>query len=365
MINNKEQILYIKDILRGVISIGGCCPVNCVFCSRKSMPNNDFVKYITLNELKDLISFTNRLNNNGVLEKDIWFGDGRILSDEPFTHPQFIEIFDYITNRFNQALIRMTTIGQYVKPEWYDKLLNANLSILVSANTFNLEKRKNIIHSPNKLDDLLDFMNKLESKISKVSIMYYGDLDILENDIKTLHSIHPEYKNKMVKLSIPDYSKNHNKEAKLLHEESLESWDQAQRVMESIHPNYVPIVRNLQEFAYGYFLNVWKDKFDQEFSRAIKNVGNNYDLKDVGFLLSESVYEYSAKYDVNRIKVINNEFGGSYCVSGLMTKPDIINAINNYKECLIYVVSKNMFSEYGEDIKGNHILDFGVKLIIE
>jgi hypothetical protein len=90
-------------------------------------------------------------------------------------------------------------------------------------------------------------------------------------------------------------------------------------------------------------------------------------MSQVGFLIPDSTWSYSERYGdhINRIRVKNISFGGSYVISSLLSKRDILEAINSYPEKYAhYVIPREVFDEFKEDIAGNNARDYGLSIFL-
>jgi hypothetical protein len=199
--------------------------------------------------------------------------------------------------------------------------------------------------------------------------MHYGDLDVLKRDMDILYSINPNYiEKKESMLRMTDYSIFHNMETVRLHKEGKETWYDAVRFFDNTMtaPSYwltsltdFPLdVKVVNKAFYNYNIHSARKDFKDKINYIINETKRlpDFDIENTGFLLSESVYDYFKEEfkDLNGILVKNLTFGGSYRVSGLLTKNDIINAIFKEKKFSTYALSKMMFNKFLRDLHGNH-----------
>ncbi len=361
----KEQYpLFVKDALRGNIVLGGGCNNNCTFCFLKSkLGRPNYTNYISIDDLRSVIDFTGRVNN----KNEISFGDGALLlSCEPFKHPQYLELLREVNILLPGIKKKSATVGKGINPDWYDELKKSNINYHVSVITFDEDKRREIIKSKDDYSGMMNFLKECKEIITKISLIHTGDLDVLKRDIEILHSIDDHYKNVLLRFSLPDYSKFHPEDARILFNKAHSTWFEANKIINELHPIYTPVIRSLTDFPEEIKQSVENERieFDARMISIIYQIQNyNISLDNVGFLFSESVYEYSAKHDVNRIFVKNNSNGGSYIISSFITKEDVYNAIKdlNFK---LYVMSRNVFDDFGRDIIGNKITDYKLNLIL-
>ena len=364
----KEQyLLFIKDAMRLNIVLGGGCNNNCTFCFLKSkLGRPSYINYISIEDLRSCIDFIEIVltQNN---DKTINFGDGSLLlSCEPFKHPQYLELLREVNILLPGIKKKSATVGKGINPDWYDELKKSNINYHVSVITFDEDKRREIIKSKDDYSGMMNFLKECKEIITKISLIHTGDLDVLKRDIETLHSIDDHYKNIPIRFGLPDYSKFHPEDARILFNKAHSTWHEANKIICSLHPACIPAIRSLSDFPLGVsrVLEEERNKFDNRMTAIINQIKSmDISLKDVGFLFPESSYEYSAKYDVNRIFVKNNSNGGSYVISYFVAKDDVYKAIENLNFKL-YVISKNVFDDFGRDIAGNKITDYKLNLLL-
>jgi hypothetical protein len=227
-------------------------------------------------------------------------------------------------------------------------------------------------------ENFITFIKECSVSIEKVSFLYSGDLEILKKDIDILYEIDDSFIEKEVLLRLVDYSKFHNKETIDLHNYSRKTWHEAVELFDKKVKKPTYWLRSLTDFpeevkdvVYTFPLfNLYSARrnFENKINKTLDAIlyrGNSLD--DTAFILPESVYYYFVKKykDLNAILIKNNTFGGSYIVSGLLTKNDILHMIKgNFKN---YIADKKIFGNLKRDIMGNTIkndlFDFNLFLV--
>lgn len=117
------------------------------------------------------------------------------------------------------------------------------------------------------------------------------------------------------------------------------------------------------------FIDEWKADFDgriHAIQKQLTQIGLSPD--EVGYLFSESVWSYAEEKhpDIHtKIKVKNITYGGNVCVASLLGLKDFEAAIqNSKKKYSYYVVSRDAFSNYCEDITEIRYQDYPFKVIL-
>ena len=367
---------FVKDAMKNCIVVGGMCKNACVFCSckaQKAACRKNWTNYISEKDLLSIIDFINPLQT-------IYFGEGpSFLSCEPFQHPQYLNLLRILRGFFPQSKIMTTTIGKNILPHNYSIIKELNLEFVISINTFNKEKRLEIAKSEDDLIGLKEFLKECSELITKTSFMHYGDINMLKKDIEILYDIDSSYIEKESLLRMTDYSIYHNKETIKLYEEGKKTWYEAVKVFDKvfISPSYwltsltdFPLdVKVIDNVFLNYNIHKARESFKNQINKIIKQVEGypHLEIEDTAFLLSESVYDYFKKEfkHLNGILVKNLTFKGSYRVSGLLTKHDIMNAILKEKKYNSYVLPKTMFNKFLRDLHNNHAhYDFPIQKII-
>ena len=376
-LNRKDYNLFIRDALLGCVVIGGQCRNNCIFCCLKAqlgVGRKNWTNYISLKDLESVVGMISKLYPDK-LDRDgrgyFFFGEGgAFLSCESTLHPQYIELVKFINSKYPDATKICSTIGKFIKPEWYDTLRECKISYIVSVNTLDKDKRLEVMKSEDNREGLISFLKECPDLVNKIQLLYMGDLDILKKDIETLYSLDSSYEEKLIKFALPDYSKFHAEDAKNLFDKAYKTWFEANELLYSYHKEVQARVCRFDYFPDNVCkdLQLWKNDFDTAIDEVIRALGRKgINVKDVGFLFPESVWKYSEKYDyLNRIFVKNITFGGSYVVGGLLSKNDIMNAVNTHPvKYKYYAASKEISDTWGVDIAGNRIDEYGIDLTLD
>jgi len=376
-LSKEEYKLFVQDAKENCIVVGGNCSNNCIFCSCKvqeKMGRRNSISFISKEDLLGII---------GIIDdkKIVYFGEGKnFLSCEPFQHPNFIELIKLFNSYYSNTKKITTTVGKFINAEHYNTLKSLNINFVVSINTFDRNKRAELMKSKDDFFGLINFLKECYDIVVKTSFIYTGDLDILKKDIEKLFKINKNYQNTVSLLRLPDYSSYHKKEAVELYKKAKETWYDAVRIFNKAfnHPGYW--LRSLTDFPDdienkntidNHCYNIFEAR--KEFEMKIHNVteisdSNLWNLKEVCFLLPESTYDYfKIKFpDLNGLLVKNNYFGGSYIVGGLMTKNDVLNAIFKEKKYSIYVAPKLAFGSNALiDISGASALaDYPINMML-
>ena len=374
-LNKEEFSIFAQDAMLGSIAVGGTCPNGCIFCcliGQKAIGRQNWTNHISEADLNEVKPFINALKPNNDC---IYFGEGpTFLSCEPFKHPQYLQLLKNMDEWRPDLNKKASTVGKFVKEEDFEAIKKMNVNFIVSVNSLDPGMRKRMMRSKDKLDTVMSFLKECEPQIEKISLIYGGDLDVLRRDIETLHSIHPNYKTKIIKFSLPDYSKYHSEEAKKLFDDAYATWFEAVRLGGSLHREFSPLFRSLAYFPQDFY-DIW-DQQAKKLETKMETVfniirKNKIDLNDIGFLVSESVVEYVLSHyptlnkNGNIILAKNITFGGSYVVSGLLSKNDIIHAVeNHHKRYKYYVLPKNIFDEFDRDIAGFYRRDYDIGRLI-
>ena len=367
-LNEEERKLFERDATQNCIAVGGACSNRCTFCSCKAQAaagRKNWIKYITESDLLSVIDFINP-------DETIYFGEGPFfLSCEPFQHPNYVRLLEILNDFFPDTRKVCTTIGKNIKSSDYDLLKKFNINFVISINTFDKKLRKEVMKSRDDYNGLVNFLKECPELISKTSFMHYGDVDILKKDIDILHDIDPSYIEKESLLKLTDSSIFHNQETFSLYQKGKETWHDAVRYFDKSFslPEYwlaslTDFPLDVKESFVLWTFNIHQARRD--FLDRINRVEKlDIDLDDAAFLLPESSYDYfNQKFDYDNILVKNTTFGGSYKAAGLLSKNDIVKAVDRNKKKKYYITSKSIFGGFNEDLQGNHLKDYPINLIL-
>jgi len=372
-LEREDYELFVKDAMQNCIVVGGACKNGCVFCSCKAQTaacRKNWTNYISEADLRSVVDFIDPTQT-------IYFGEGpSFLSCEPFQHPEYIKLLQVLNEYFPNTKKITTTIGKNIDPKWYSALESCGIKFIVSVNTFDFATRKEVMKSKDDITGLKRLLSEHSNLIEKISLMHYGDVDILNKDLDILYNINPDYLyKKEILLRMTDYSIYHNEQTKQLYEDGKKTWNEAVKLFDNrtTYPSYW--LTSLSDFPEDvkkneiyYNIHYARNMFKMKINAVVKDSERILiEKEDLGFLLSESVYDYFVQEypDLNAIRVPNLTFKGSYKVSGLLTKHDIMNAVLKHDAYKLYACSVNIFNKFNRDLHGNHVLyDYPIKLVM-
>jgi len=373
-LDKKDYKYFLKDALNNRVVVGGRCKVGCRFCSclaQKATGIKNWINFINKDDINNVMPFIKST-------QPIYFGEGDLfLSCEPFNHPNYIELLEYFSMFFPNTTKITTTIGTNINPSDYVKIKNCRLSLVVSVNTLDKNKRQELMTSKDKYYNLIDLLRNGKEFIHKLSLFYF-DLDTLKSDLEKLNKIDPQYiSDKKIMLRLIDYSKYHSIKIKELHLKSKKTWfkgiDYFDKTVQ--HPHYwlrslTDFPESVRDLELSHF-NLYSAR--RKFVNLIHNAldffeDNLIDSRKIGFLLAESVYDYFLEefpeLKKNAIRVKNYTFAGSYIVAPLLAKSDFVNAILKHKKFEGYLTSRLGF-RWGADILNNSVeKDYPFKLYL-
>lgn len=373
-LTKEEYYGFVEDALLGDIVVGGHCRNNCVFCwaehSKKTIGRKNFTNYISLEDLKSVIKIIGKLNSAG--PSTIGFGDGSYFTScEPFLHPQYLELLKMIHRYYPNSEKTTATVGKHIDPAIYGDLKKMNVSLWVSVNSFDKETRSRIMKSKEDYEGVLRLLKECSDIIYATSFIYLGDLDVFKKDIETLYSIDDNYENKQIKLWLPHYSQYSSPGLKELYDEAHKTWEKAIRFLCEnniwANPALCSLSEHPKETSKLPARELLREDFDNRLTKAKSLLKRqNVKLEDVGFLIPESCWGYSEKYEdtINRIFVKNIVYGGSYMVSAMLTKEDVLYAVKNNPSYKHYTLPNEVRDYFDCDIAGYNLAEYGLSLFI-
>ena len=367
-LNKEEYSLFVREAIRGSIVVGGVCNIGCVFCacrsSYKAIGRRNWINFISLEDLESVMPFVGiSYYRNDDNQYGFSLGDGNyFFSCEPFLHPQYIDIIK-VANAYKPDWIKYTaTTGQFVDMRHLDLYHQARMKFYVSINSFDIETRKKLMKRY-EYGNLLDFLRNTEL-IYRLSLMFTGDLDILNRDIENIYKFGLDKKE--IRLWLPFVSQYSPREAKNIFQKAKSKWHDAVAILRKNIPNNIPSITEIDDFDEVGEVIKLRNEFDIRMNKLISYINkSNVKLDDVGFLISSSVWNYAVKkWKFINIKELKNvSFGGSYTISSIITKKDVMHAIKNFK-FKHYAVPNEIFDAFGFDLALNHIKDYNLSLFL-
>ncbi|SDC23759.1 MULTISPECIES: DUF512 domain-containing protein [unclassified Candidatus Frackibacter] len=235
---SSKQLIILSAQERNILPITSVCNLNCLFCSHYFNPEGVEVfncGHQSLNEVKEVADFLDP-------QRKIVIGESitRIIEGEPFAHPKFNSILNYLRKRFPETTVQITTNGSYLNNKNVRVLKDLGLIELnLSLNSSQPIWRKKIMGDQNGKKVL-----KGIEELAKFEIPYHGSIvampmisgwDELEKTISFLDSNHAQ----TVRVFLPGYTKLTPSELQF----DLELWEELSNYIKELNNRYrVPIM---------------------------------------------------------------------------------------------------------------------------
>jgi len=364
-LDKEDYKLFVEDALQNCIIVGGACRNGCSFCSCKAQAAaglKNWTEYISLEDLRSVLHYIDP-------NKTIYFGEGvSFLSCEPFQHPQYLDLLELLNQHFPNTPKRTTTICKGIDPQHYDRLRRAKITFVAGINTLDRQKRRALMKGPEDYSGVVSFLDECAELIDKISLLYTGDLEVLERDLDQLYAINPALERTRIMLRLPEYSMHHNSVVRELHYYAKQTWHAAIRLFDDKVEKPQYWLRSLSDFPQG--TRHWQDEqglnihdgrasFQRRMDDVRQRFGDELKKRRVAMLLAESVWDYCVatypELEANAIKVRNRAFKGSYQVAGLLSRDDLLGAVKDNPPFLRYLVPKDVFPRFKRDILGHHL----------
>lgn len=355
---NREQ--YKKWLLNAAsegidpytIELGSVCRIGCRFCFN----NNDFpnslmrIPFISKDEFEDALDFVNPFKCPEII---IGGGFG-MYWNEPMAHPDFIYFLKRINERYPDVAIHFDTSAVYATDEIIEELKKIhNLKICLSVNTFDNDFRNQIM-SINNVERMKNFLDEIP--ISFSYLKYFGDMEMLCNDVETLKS----YKNKgnmcIYKIHYTKFSSQFGKEFALKCQEThYDALEKVYQIHDDDFYNEIQYMDNETDMK-SVLYKEHCDVIDQSIERLKKC----YEDFIVVATVSTNSYFQKKHPDIKTICVENRGYGGSITSAGLLVFDDIKEyfAGNEYVKRTTYILPSDMMNDRGYDKKGVYFCDF-------
>ena len=164
------ELLLQNAAKNNILPLTSICNVSCVFCSHKQNPPGLGVIGIPpldFNVVERLLHCINPLAPLVIGESVT-----KIMEGEPFTHPEFRKILDYIRCRFPDMPIKITTNGNLLDKQWIGFLASlGKVSIHLSINSASVANRFLLMK-----DSLADQAVRAPALLQEYGIVYHGSM---------------------------------------------------------------------------------------------------------------------------------------------------------------------------------------------
>lgn len=367
----QEMQHWLKDATRGIIPTGGKCIHGCIYCILKSNFNGihlqSAINFISREDLiyaLDLLKQINKEVKVPITDLDIGAG-GRIIQSEPFFHPYYVDLLKIAHEYFPDIQLSTTTLGRWIQEKDYNTFRDLNWGAHVSLHTLDQDKRNIMMKGKDDLEGLIRFI-KNDDLINEFFMVFHGDLDVFKKDLDRLEKINPKLIKKRFSIWPIAYTDTTKTNKTVVEMSELGKKHFAEMLRYGIdngidiNPTFWELEDSMKMVPKGASyeeLEHQKKDFDRRIVSIIYKIESmRIHLDDVGFMLSDSVWNYSKKFDkfINRINIKNHTFGGNVIVSGLLTRDDFYRAIKEHKKKYkYYVIPSNVFRVYDEDVALN------------
>lgn len=345
----------IEAAKENIISVGGYCRNNCIFCIYKNnlkdphakLYNNYFAPYISMND------FELALNNINHDNKSIFIFDKAFLGCDALDHPLIYDFLQEITDRFPEFPVTIISSGTSPNID-IDKLNKINnLMIHMSVNFIDKYRSDFINETPEQTQKMMNMLTHC-TKIDEAYLFFTPDSSDCEYQIRKINSIVNrkitytfrvmEYIKYCTNKKIIDF----NTGSCNSYVESLHCLDRlANEFNVSVYNRYIP-ASPIHRFH----------QFD------IQNIQNILSRIPEGstIIVPDSTIDYIKPnyHQFNIINVHNEEFGGSVTCYGLLSHKDIKAKVKNTKDRLY--VSKNILVDSSHDYLGDTAKDYDLNI---
>ena len=231
------------------------CNENCKFCYRKICDDN------SLDENKKIFD-----NISQIKIDKITFSGG-----EPLLYEDLFKLADYIKSKNPEIKLSLTTNGQMITDELFDRIINTFDWISFSIDSSNINVNDEIGRGKNHLEKIIDLLDKFNNKIKLKINTVANKYNI--NDLENIYNIISKYQINRWKIfrfyPLRKGKENENlfylneSESQLVEEYVLRKQRENSKI--KIHYN------NLSEFTTSYF-NIYPDGSVE--NSKDENIGN-------------------------------------------------------------------------------------------
>lgn len=192
-----------------LINAGSRCNLDCIFCYNKGNPLNFPLKKNPTDPREEQQELLTRIKYYSPVAKSCLFsGSGEV--GEMLAHPYIFNILTQFRKKSDQ-LIRLTTNGSILQPEFIEKLTNFKpLYLYLSLNSSSPQIRKKLMRDPRPEVAIqsLNYLKTAEIPFTVTIVPWPVDSmeDLLIDLEKTLHFAN-EFDPHMVVLQLPGFSK--------------------------------------------------------------------------------------------------------------------------------------------------------------
>lgn len=366
----EQMKVWIKDAVRGIIPTGGHCTNGCIYCflqgNKKRLDINSSINFISREDLRFGLDLLRHKEEDGVIdpmyEIDIGSG-GQVIQSEPMLHPFYADLVKIGHEYFPKIPISTVTLGRWADPKDFDTFRECNWKTYITLNTLDQEKRRYMMKGP---DDLAGVKHLLaqDDLLNGFFMVFHGDMDIFKRDVEMIENINPGiFARRDARIWPTGYTDTTggNPDVVDMSKRGMENFKEMLNWCKDNDVRINPVFWELEDslnmqptgLKYSDHEHL-KEDFENRIYASIEDLEDKgIDVDEVGFLLADSVYKYSEKFDkfINRIRVKNVLFGGTITAAALLTSKDLYNAIENHPvKYKYYVINRDIFRLYHEDV---------------
>jgi len=343
------------------------CGIGCVFCKVHTDSYLGHYPEIPPIDKEDLLNGFEYINPD---VNYVRLGAGVLVAPhtDPFLHPQIYDFIKIASEHFPMKTITTVTTGAYIKEDKIDFLNSIpNFGIDLSLITMQEQREKIIPRSErNKTMYLLK-----HAPLNKCTLMFTGRLDEVKKDLEMLYEYGVNKRVRQILVRRMEHTSTSQSRLKELSQVCIDNYEECIGWVKTNYPDVVFTVPILKDTFRGgnneYFIEA--DKRIETQKRIINSLPIG---TIVNLICPLSGYEYFTKAfegfeNVKTNLILNNLYGGSVTVAGLLNHQDIREQFHP-RQNDVMMMPKEMYNVDGMDLLGEKVEDlekyYNAKIIL-
>jgi len=328
------------------------CGIGCVFCKVHTDSYLGQYPKIPMIDEEDLIKGFDYISPK---VNYVRLGAGVLVAPhtDPFLHPKIYDFIKLTAERFPTKKICTVTTGAYIQLDKLDYLCSIpNFGIDLSLITMQ-QQRESIIPRSER-ERTMELLKR--APLNKCTLMFTGNLDEIKKDLELLHELGVHRKVRQILVRRMEHTATSQPRLKQLSKACIDGYEECITWVKQNYPDVIFTVPILKDVFRGgnneYFIEAEERIAAQKRFISCLPEGTFVNLISPlsGFDYFSKAYEGMDNVKVNL--VLNNLYGGSVSVAGLLNHGDIKEQFHPEKNDVM-IMPHEMYNSDDVDIQGD------------
>ncbi|HPQ72065.1 MAG TPA: DUF512 domain-containing protein [bacterium] len=303
-------------------------------------------------EIDDLIDGFNYLDPS---YRFVRLGAGVLVAphSDPFIHPNIVNLIKYTAEHFRKKTVTTVTTGSHITPNHLSALQQiSNYGIDLSLITMQASRERLMAYSTR--EKMLFLLR--EGPIRKISLMFTGSVEELEQDLDLLASLGLFDRVEEILVRRMENIDGASNALRTACDNSIENYPVAAQVLRERWPQIKFTIPYLSS-EYWHARTEYFNEADARIEVIRNRIEGDCTTKQFWILTPDSSFAYFSnaltpfpQCAVHRVP--NRTFGGSVTVSGLLTNNDFSEVLSEAPPTVTAILPMEAFDKNGDDLFG-------------